>query len=227
MKNNYILMVLLFWSCSSLNLISPGLTSENRIGKTSNAKFEESSFYGTKNYQINLFFIEKLNFNAIFDDPNNIIHQSNKHNFFKNIKESDILFLSEICFDKEKFRNRELDLYLYDYSLNGHQYLNKIEYIYPYSFTEKGTKIQLERPLIVNDNYPNQLNIIKTSEDFVTCSRSIIKFDKLFYNEGKNTLIIKTPRKSQFSFDFVMKNGLFEKQNNDDIDLNIKLKSRL
>ena len=81
--------------------------------------------------------------------------------------------------------------------------------------------------MLVNDNYPNQLNIIKTSEDFVTCSRSIIKFNKLFYNEGKNTLIIKTPRKSQFSFDFVMKNGLFVKQNNDDIDLNIKLKSRL
>lgn len=220
-------MVVLFWSCSSLNLISPGLTSENRIRKTSNDKFEESSFYGTKNYQINLFFIEKLNLNAIFDDPNNIIDQSNKHNFFKNIKESDLLFLFEICFDKEKFRNRELDLDLYDYFLNGHQYLNKIEYIYPYSFSEKGTKIQLERPLLVNDNYPNQLNIIKTSENFVTCSRSIIKFDKLFYIEGKNTLIIKTPRKSQFSFDFEMKNGLFEKQNNDDIELKIKLKSRI
>ncbi|MBM9547780.1 hypothetical protein JWG40_12175 [Leptospira sp. 201903074] len=227
MKKIITLLIASIYSCSALTLISPGLTSDNRIGKSSSIKFEESSFYGTKIYQVNIFYIEKENTKYIFEDPNNIIDQKIMENFLQNLKETDLIILSEVCFDKEKFRNKQLDFFLYKFSLNGNRYLEKIEYIYPYSFSEKGDGLSLERPLLINDNYPNQTNIVKTSDNFVTCSRSIVKFEKEFQNEGKNILNITTPRNSLTSYEFFIKNGKFEIQNNEDIELNIKLKSRM
>ncbi|TGM74281.1 hypothetical protein EHR01_12325 [Leptospira mtsangambouensis] len=227
MKRIFLTIIIMISSCKSLTLISPGITSDNRLGKNSGLKFEESSFYGTDFYQLNVFYIENENKRYIFQDPNNIIDSGIKENFEKNINENDILLLSEVCFDKDKFRQKSLDLTLYDYSLNSQQYIDKIEYIYPYSFIKKGNSYSLERPLLINDYYPNQRNVIKTSDDFVTCSRSIIKFKKEFQYDGTNKLNITTPRKSIISFEFSVQNGKFVIQNNEEIEFNIKAKSRL
>ncbi|TGL21025.1 hypothetical protein EHQ42_05575, partial [Leptospira levettii] len=73
MKKRILLIFTMIYSCNSLTLISPGITSEYRLGKNSSIKFEESSFYGTNIYQINVFYIENENRNLIFADPNNIL----------------------------------------------------------------------------------------------------------------------------------------------------------
>ncbi len=224
MKKKILLILTFVYSCNSLTLISPGITSEYLLGKNSSIKFEESSFYGTNIYQINVFYIENENRNLVFQDPNNILDYKIKENFEKDISDLDILLLAEVCFDKEKFTKTPLDLILYDFELNGNKYLNKIEYIYPYSYSMKGNKYFLERPLLIHDNYPNQKNIIKTSDDFVTCSRTILKFNKNFQNDGKNKINIITPRNSYISFEYLIQNGKFVIQNNEEIELNAKVR---
>ncbi|EMY68325.1 hypothetical protein LEP1GSC199_0605 [Leptospira vanthielii serovar Holland str. Waz Holland = ATCC 700522] len=145
--------------------------------------------------------------------------------FEKNITENDFLLLTEICFDEEKFKEKILDLDLYDFELNGNMFNEKIEFIYPYSYISKGNRFNLERPLLIHDNYPNQHKVIKTADNFVTCSRSILKFKKDFQIEGKNILKIVTPRKSNIYFQFHIKNGKFEIQNIEEMDIKLKVKS--
>ncbi|MCW7479364.1 hypothetical protein ND856_18840 [Leptospira bandrabouensis] len=226
MKKKIIVILTFIYSCNSLTLISPGITSEYRLGKSSSLKFEESSFYGTNIYQINVFYIENENRNFIFQDPNNILDFKIKEKFENNISDLDILLLAEICFDKEKFKKTPLDLILYDFELNGNRFLDKIEYIYPYSFSMKGNKYSLEKPLLIHDNYPNQKNIIKTSDDFVTCSRTILKFNKDSQNDGKNRVNIITPRNSIISFEYLIQKGKFVIQNNEEIEFNVRIKHK-
>ncbi|MCW7475620.1 hypothetical protein [Leptospira levettii] len=222
MKKKILLILTLIYSCNSLTLISPGITSEYRLGKNSSIKFEESSFYGTNIYQINVFYIENENKNLVFQDPNNILDSKIKENFENNISDLDILLLAEVCFDKEKFKKTPSDLIYYNFELNGNRYLDKIEYICPYSYSMKGNKYSLERPLLIHDNYPNQKNVIITSDEFVTCSRTILKFNKDFQNDGKNKINIITPRNSNISFEYLIQNGKFMIQNNEEIEFNVK-----
>lgn len=227
MKNILILVVLLISSCTSLTLISPGITSENHLLNATSIKFEEASFYGSNFYQFNVFYLEDENIRLVLNDPNNILNSKIKVKFEENISDTDFLLLAEICFDKEKFKQRDLDLEFYEFELNGNKFNDRIEFIYPYSYSMKGNKYNLERPILINDNYPNQKNVIKTADEFIACSRSFIKFKKKYQIESKNSLKIVTPRKSIINFQFYVKNGKFQIQNNDDINIKIKLKSEV
>lgn len=227
MKKIFVFIVVSKTSCSSLTLVSPGITSEHRLNQSSNLKFEESSFYGTNIYQLNGFYIEKENTNLVLNDPNNIHHSKFKDQFEANISEEDILILVEVCFDKDKFKQRTLDLDLYQFELNGNPSIDTLEVIYPYSFRMKGNRYQLERPILINENYPNQKNVIKTADEFVTCSRTFLKFKKEFQKDGKNILKIMTPRKSVITLDFYIHNGNFLIQKSDDIELKVKVKSEV
>ncbi|WP_245918590.1 hypothetical protein [Leptospira ellinghausenii] len=115
-----------------------------------------------------------------------------------------------------------MDLDLYQFELNGNPSNDTLEVIYPYSFLIMGNRNQLERPILINENYPNQKNVIKTADEFVTCYRTFLKFKKKFQKDGKNILKIMTPRKSFISFDFYIHNGKFIIQKSNDIDLKVK-----
>lgn len=224
MKFSIFLSLFIFTACSSLTIISPGINSNDRLNKLTNIKFDEASFYGSSVYQANAFFINHQNLEDILNDPNNIVDNLTKENFEQNIKENDVILLAEFCFDKDKFKSNTLDFDQYNFKLNNTTFSTKLEIFYLYSAKKKGTLYAIEQPLLVYDKPPNQKNIIKTSVEFISCSRSILNFKNFKLSEGSNKFEIITPRNSQIFFDFQIKNGTFQLFQNEGADFKIEIK---
>ncbi|TGL36048.1 hypothetical protein EHQ49_16655, partial [Leptospira perdikensis] len=104
---------------------------------------------------------------------------------------------------------------------NNTPFSKKLEVFYLYSAKKRGTLYVIEQPLLVYDKHPNQKNIIKTSSEFISCSRSIINFNNFKLAEGSNKFEIITPRGSQIFFNFRIKNGIFQSFQNEDADVKI------
>ncbi|ABZ94633.1 Hypothetical protein LBF_2136 [Leptospira biflexa serovar Patoc strain 'Patoc 1 (Ames)'] len=221
MKLPIYLTICFFASCSSLTIISPGINSNHRLNKLTDVKFNEAAFYGSTFYQANAFFINHQNIYEILNDPNNIVEKNIKEKFEKNIKNNDVILIAEFCFDKDKFNSSILDFDQYNFKLNNTSFSTNLEVFYLYSAKKKGTSYAIEQPLLVYDKPPNQKNIIKTSFEFIACSRSILNFKNLKLSEGSNKFEIITPRSSQIFFDFNIKNGIFQPFQDEGADLKI------
>lgn len=215
MKNVFYLSLLSCLSCA-LTIISPGVNSNYRLDKIGVYKFQESSFYGSKFYDLSAFFLEYENLKLVLDDPNNSLFNKEEKLNINQFEANNVNLLIEFCYDKEIEFDIENDLANYHYKLNNFEPLSSTSYFYPYSFSVRGEFIKKFKPFYVREKYPYQHRIYTTGDDYLMCIRSIVSFPKSAQNKS-NSLEILTPRNSliNFSYEFdrefiLYKNEKFE-----------------
>ncbi len=215
MKNVTYLSLLLCLSCA-LTIISPGLNSNYRLNKSGVYKFQESSFYGSKFYELSAFFLEFENLKLVLDDPNNALLNKNEKLNIDQFDANNIHILFEFCYDKDIEFDIEEDLSNYQYKLNSKESISLTSYFYPYSYSVRGDFIKKFKPFYVREKYPHQQRVYTTGDDYLMCIRSILVFPKSAQNKF-NSLEILTPRETliNFSYEFdrefiLYKNEKFE-----------------